>query len=530
MLSLNKFTKIHLLLVCLSVLLVLGLSSISDAKFDVHVIYFKPTDAGDIDRGYHDRILKDIQKYLQFEMDRHGFTDKTFPLELDEDDGKIVIHTINGNHNGAHYYRDDIFRSFKDLIEPELPVKFNNQRNIDSRDNVHLIIIGGLPINEQHWQGVGFAWHGGKWGGNAVVNMNAIAKAPNHYLGLVAHELGHAFALDPGHNNVPQSFNGTVVAWGNTTQEWGDRMRILKEEAVLLDSRPIFRKINMQDIFPEIDKNTTVLMYIGDVSWVTAEDANHQSQTAKRILSLEGIQSEITKDENYVKDWMTKTTSDGKTDVLILYGVLPSSIYPSPNKQMDNSIAEIWIESTDGDTILNHGDYFGFVGGNGVGALQAIMDTPNITMWDFGLENNTPMIVTKDGKSITPSLTNFKSDRAFHLDELIGNWFAEKVFASSTGTSQANRADPVIVRDGNLGRIGIVFQTLEEINPKGKVVAEIIVNFLLEGNDKDAIPNKNPDLGMGSDTVNKGKGEPISINPNKKLTTTWGSLKQMNYR
>lgn len=70
------------------------------------------------------------------------------------------------------------------------------------------------------------------------------------------------------------------------------------------------------------------------------------------------------------------------------------------------------------------------------------MDIPNITMWDFGLENNTPMIVTPDGKSITPSLTNFKSDR---------------------------------------------------------------------------IPNKNSDLNIESDTVELGKGNPISIIPNKNL-------------
>ena len=142
---------------------------------------------------------------------------------------------------------------------------------------------------------------------------------------------------------------------------------------------------------------------------------------------------------------------------------------------------------------------------NGVQALQAIMDIPHITMWDFGLENNTPMTVTKDGKEITPSLTNFKSDRAFHLDELTGDWFAEKVLASDTGTSRATRADPVIVRDGNRGRIGIVYQTFNEVNPKGKVVAELIANFLLKNNDKISLPPIEPVIGKStgdlSDTV-----------------------------
>ena len=239
--------------------------------------------------------------------------------------------------------------------------------------------------------------------------------------------------------------------------------------------------------------DVNVLMYTGAVSWISLKDANLQSQMTKQLLSSKGIRAEIVQTEDAVRDWMLQTTSNGNVDVLILYGTLPISIYPPFNSQPDGSVAENWIESTDGNTILNHGDYFGFWGGgnqeelgvqNGVQALQAIMDIPHITMWDFGLENNTPMIVTKDGKEVTPSLTNFKSDRAFHLDELTGNWFAEKVLASDTGTSQATRADPVIVRDGNRGRIGIVYQTFNEVNPKGKVVAELIASFLLGNNDK----------------------------------------------
>lgn len=260
--------------------------------------------------------------------------------------------------------------------------------------------------------------------------------------------------------------------------------------------------------------NVNVLMYTGAVSWMSLDDANLQSQMTKQLLTSKGIQAEIVQTEDAVRDWMLQTTSDGNVDVLILYGTLPISIYPPFNSQLDGSVAENWIESTDGNTILNHGDYFGFWAGgnqeelgdqNGVQALQAIMDISHITMWDGGLENNTPMVVTKDGKAVTPSLMNFQSDRAFHLDELIGDWFAEKVLASDTGTSQATRADPVIVRDGNRGRIGIVYQTFNEVNPKGEVVAELIANFLLKNNDEISLPLVEPtidnDTGGSSDTA-----------------------------
>ena len=36
------------------------------------------------------------------------------------------------------------------------------------------------------------------WGGNAIETMDRMNDFPNHYLAVVANELGHAFALDPG--------------------------------------------------------------------------------------------------------------------------------------------------------------------------------------------------------------------------------------------------------------------------------------------------------------------------------------------
>ena len=243
---------LRLLLTFLTLILISVSSLPSIAKFDVHVIYFKPTDAPDIDKVYHDTILKDIQRYFQSEMTRHGFTDKTFPLELDEQ-GKVVIHVVNGKHNTDHYDIGDEFAR----VEPELPFQFNNQQNWNSRDNVQLIIMGGIVLNGD-WNGGpdwGFTWHGGRWGGVAFVTMDRINDFPNHYLGVVAHELGHAFALDPGHNNVRESFNGRVIAWGRTTAEWGDRMRILDFEAALLDSRPIFRKMVIPEEPEKPNKN-----------------------------------------------------------------------------------------------------------------------------------------------------------------------------------------------------------------------------------------------------------------------------------
>jgi hypothetical protein len=55
--------------------------------------------------------MKDIQQYYQSEMTRHGFTDKTFPLEVDKDN-KLIIHIVNAKHNSDHYFRDSMFKMF----------------------------------------------------------------------------------------------------------------------------------------------------------------------------------------------------------------------------------------------------------------------------------------------------------------------------------------------------------------------------------------------------------------------------------
>ena len=217
----------------------------------------------------------------------------------------------------------------------------------------------------------------------------------------------------------------------------------------------------------------------------------------------------ITKDDAYVREWMRLTTNDGNVNVIVLYGVLPDSVYGTGNSQPNGSIAENWIETMDGDTILNHADYIAYntdhdvnkitelgldtsagVGSNLEGGLQNLMDNPNISL----LVPNIPdpryrestsggpvsMIVTSDGTELTPSLVNFESFRSIPLNQLQGEWFAEKVFASDTGNAQAAYADPVIVRDGNLGRLAIVHATQYQIGLlNGEVTAEIIINYLL---------------------------------------------------
>ena len=244
-----------------------------------------------------------------------------------------------------------------------------------------------------------------------------------------------------------------------------------------------------------------VLIYTNRSFWITLEDAAMAAETTKRLLDAAGVQAEITKDDAYAREWMLHTTGDGNVNVIVLYGVLPASVYGTANSQPDGSIAENWIETTDGDTILNHADYIAFntdfdvdkvtewtpdnidqaVGSNREGGLKNLMDNPNINLFTAWRQSGgSSMIVTSDGMALTPSLANFHSLRPIPLAQLQGEWFAEKVFASDTGDAEAAYADPVIVRDGDRGRLAIVHATTEYVGLlNGEVAAEIILNSLL---------------------------------------------------
>lgn len=232
----------------------------------------------------------------------------------------------------------------------------------------------------------------------------------------------------------------------------------------------------------QVDHPMDVLIYTGSTSWITLENARIEASITKSLLESNGIRAAITESDESLSNWMLETTANGAVNVCILYGVLPSTIYAPGNTEPDGSIAENWIETTDGDTILNHADYFGYYSSdetpNYKAPLQNLMDLPNI---DINVEHfeNLFMYVTESGRTFTPNLVNFESDRPFPLEQLGSEWSAEKIFASNTGDVQGTLADPIILRDGDRGRLAMVHQTHHGDNPKGVVAAEIIINYLL---------------------------------------------------
>jgi hypothetical protein len=270
----------------------------------------------------------------------------------------------------------------------------------------------------------------------------------------------------------------------------------MRKAAILLFSIPFLMAISLAPVLAAGE----VAIYTGTVQWISKAGADTQAQICVDMLNAAGIPNtwfDSDGDMAALASWVRSVTGDGGFDVCVLYGDIPPDLYPQGNTQPNGSVAEMFVETTDGDAFLNHADYmfWGLAGRNQEGGIQNIMDIPGLVMWD----DNTPMVVTAEGRAIAPSLGNFNTDRPFHLDQLAGDWVAEAILAQNAA---GNRADPVIVRDGNRGRLIPVYQTADQLeDPKGAVAAEIIM-WLMEKE--------------GGSTAVEAKG---------KLSTTWAALK-----
>jgi len=175
--------------------------------------------------------------------------------------------------------------------------------------------------------------------------------------------------------------------------------------------------------------------------WFGQAAADREMQEIVDNVTAVPVEQFTADDQAALADWVVAHTGDGVSDLLILCGNFPDTIYPPGNAEPDGSLAELFLD--DGNTIVNTGDYMFYVnsGGtnnNAAGGLENMMDIPGISMWD----DNTPANATAEGRAVAPSLADFQTDRPFHLDQLEGDWVPELILAQNDA---GTRADPVIV-------------------------------------------------------------------------------------
>ena len=244
-----------------------------------------------------------------------------------------------------------------------------------------------------------------------------------------------------------------------------------------------------------------VFIYTDTVQWIGQAAAVEEAEILADLLDgRDGIGELILHGPaKTVEAWTKDHTVDNGHHLIVMFGDVPVEIYDVGKDAKKETVAEEFLDA--GNTFSNSADYFfwGQGGRNEEAGIKNMMDIPNMVQWD----DNTAMEVTKEGKELTPTLDDYATDRPFHVDKLDGDWVLEIAFASDTGDQKADRCDPCIVHNTKTnGRLIQVYQTANQDDPKGEVIAEIILNYYLEV--------------VGA----------LDVDPQDKLPALWGDMKR----
>jgi tetratricopeptide (TPR) repeat protein len=217
-----------------------------------------------------------------------------------------------------------------------------------------------------------------------------------------------------------------------------------------------------------------IAMYTEKTNWIPILTADKIAEDIKKAVG-DRVKSINIVSEKELPNWIKQNTGDGETDIIVLFGDFPDSIYSSGNNQPDGSSAELFLE--DGNMFLNTADHIfwgGELGLNGSFGLMNMLDSPNLSININQLE--IIMNVTPLGKQFLPSLERFGSTRSIPTNRMSDEWEVEASFADDGGAN----ADPVVIRnkeDG--GRIAIFYQVVSNDEfPRAAVIREFILNWL----------------------------------------------------
>ena len=274
-------------------------------------------------------------------------------------------------------------------------------------------------------------------------------------------------------------------------------MRLFMTVAGLLCAAMLMLPAPTADAANKVD----VFIYTDTVQWIGQAAAVEEAEILADLLDgQDGIGELILHGPaKTVEAWTKDHAVENGHHLIVMFGDVPVEIYDVGKDAKKETLAEEFLDA--GNTFSNSADYFfwGQGGRNEEAGIKNMMDIPNMVQWD----DNTAMEVTKEGKELTPSLDDYATDRPFHVDKLDGDWVLEIAFASDTGDQKADRCDPCIVHNTKTnGRLIQVYQTANQDDPKGEVIAEIILNYYLE-------------------TVGA-----LDVDPQDKLPALWGDMKR----
>ena len=340
-------------------------SDIANAR--VRVIYFVPNDRTPQNQ-IHNTIgtqMKAVQSFYAQQMDTYGFGERAFALEVDHT-GKVITHTIIGNHGNAHYLQGTL-----EKVEAEIQNRFNAGNEI---------YVAFVDLSNERVDGnCGIARYEG---GPVLIPARGDCIEGEGGIDLIAHELGHAFNLlhdfrddthimsyGYGRNklskcaatflSVSPYYNGRTpkvdkpatiqMVSGTqppTTGDWRIRFAVSDPDGLFqvqfehaFENKPA-GIIECQPIQGTSSTRVTLTMPVGaklsrvNHIWVRVVDNNGNTQTQDYTLNIEE-QAETTESITY----------------LTLSYEADNSIVPKNNKaHWDSWIGYIWEKTPDGQT------------------------------------------------------------------------------------------------------------------------------------------------------------------------------------
>ena len=170
-----------------------------DVRFDsiatqqkpiVRLIYFLPRDRQpqpDINAKM-DRLIKDVQRFYEKQMENHGLGRKTFEFETDAH-GNAVVYHINGKFDDVYYHDESniVWREINEQFDPS-----KNTIDLTALD----VSTENIGIGSEEYTACGTGG-GHSHGGGALIP----ASGGCFRFSTTAHELGHAFGLQHDFRN-----------------------------------------------------------------------------------------------------------------------------------------------------------------------------------------------------------------------------------------------------------------------------------------------------------------------------------------
>ncbi len=207
----------------------------------LRVVYFSPSDRQpEPDRVERlDRVLTEVQRFFREGMQQQKLGERTFPFERDPG-GKLKLYEVRGQEPMTGYGRNDSRK-----VREEVKAALKSQLDIDRETIIIFQQLlkwdGPKAIELGPYVGGGNAFSGTAWvfddakldprllastePGGYYNGPCSLGKFNTHYLGGVAHELGHALGL-PHETERPEEtgrFGSSLMGAGNHT--YGNELR-----------------------------------------------------------------------------------------------------------------------------------------------------------------------------------------------------------------------------------------------------------------------------------------------------------------